>query len=201
MGEDAGAGCQCGDVIVEADLKLVPMAEWDPDDPDSFARVYDEQFARIHNYIRCRVGDAATADDLTARTFHKALDRRFTFDPARAAVGVWLVVIARSTVHDHLRSQRRRRGLLLGWWRGADQAMAPDPESQLIAEQDRGRLLAALTQLPDRDRDLLGLKFGAGHTNRAIAEMTGRSESHVGVLVHRALAKLRILLEDGRGLR
>lgn len=201
MHEGAGAGSQCGGVSVEADLKLVPAAEWDPGDPDSFARVYDEQFERIHNYIRCRVGDAATADDLTARTFHKALDRRFTFDPARAAVGVWLVVIARNTVHDHLRAQRRRRALLLGWWRGAGRATAPDPESQLIAEQDRGQLLAALMQLPDRDRDLLGLKFGAGHTNRAIAGLTGRSESHVGVLVHRALAKLRILLEDGRGLR
>lgn len=182
---------------MDADLRVVPTGDWNPDDPDSFGRVYDEHFGRIYNYIRYRVRDAAVADDLASLTFHKALDRRFTFDPTRAAVGTWLVVIARNTICDHLRSQRRRRALLLGL-RRRDGFAAPDPESILIEAQERGRLLAAIAELPDRDRDLLGLKFAAGLSHRVIGEMTGQSESNVGVLAHRALVRLRVLLEIER---
>ncbi len=185
---------------MEADLRVMPTGDWDPGDPESFGRMYDEHFPRVYNYIRYRVRDAAAADDLTSLTFHKALDRRDAFDPGRGAVATWLLAIARNAVHDHLRTRDRRRSLLDRWWpRGGD--AVPDPESILIDEQERDRLLAALAQLPDRDRDVLGLKFGAGNTNRAIGELTGWSESNVGVIVHRALARLRVLLDDERRVR
>ena len=50
----------------------------------------------------------------------------------------------------------------------------------------------------DRERELLALKFGAGMTNRSIAAHLGLGESHVGVLAHRALRKLRAALEKRR---
>jgi RNA polymerase sigma-70 factor (ECF subfamily) len=53
------------------------------------------------------------------------------------------------------------------------------------------RLTALLATLPDRDRELLSLKYGAGLTNRAIARITGLSESNVGTIVHRAVQALR----------
>ena len=45
--------------------------------------------------------------------------------------------------------------------------------------------------LPDRERELLALKYGAGATNRAIADVTGISESNVGTILHRTVQKLR----------
>lgn len=191
---------------MEADLRLVPGrdsgsgADGDPNDPESFGRMYETHFASVYNYIRYRVREAATADDLTSLTFHKALERRFDFDPERGAASTWLLAIARNTVHDHLRKRSRRLSLLQDWWRGRTET-GPDPESLLIGDQERDRLLAAVAQLPDRDRDLLGLKFGAGNTNRSISVLTGHSESNVGVIVHRALAKLRVLLEEERSVR
>jgi RNA polymerase sigma-70 factor (ECF subfamily) len=35
------------------------------------------------------------------------------------------------------------------------------------------------------------LKYGAGATNRAIAKLTGLSESNVGTIVHRVVETLR----------
>jgi RNA polymerase sigma-70 factor (ECF subfamily) len=183
--------------MVEPDLKLVAAGDWDPNDAESFGRMYETHFARVYNYIRYRVSDAAAADDLTSATFHKALDHRFEFDPRRAAISTWLLTIARNTVHDHQRSRSRRRLLLMNWWRGHTPDH-PDPESILIGDEERDGLLAALAELPDRERDLLGLKFAGGDTNRAIAAITGLSESNVGVIVHRALGKLRVLLEAER---
>jgi RNA polymerase sigma-70 factor (ECF subfamily) len=52
-------------------------------------------------------------------------------------------------------------------------------------------LRALLAQLPDRERELISLKYGAGATNRAIAKVTGLSESNVGTIVHRVVEALR----------
>lgn len=180
---------------MEADFKVVRAVAIDPEDPESFGRAYEEHFSRIYNYIRYRVYDAASADDLTSITFHKALDRLPSFDPSRASFGTWLLVIARNTVNDQLRTRRRRKALLLGWFQGRSQT-GPDPESILIGEEKRDRLLAAIADLPARERDILGLKYAVGRTNRAIAGLVGQSESNVGVIIHRALGKLRERMQD-----
>jgi RNA polymerase sigma-70 factor (ECF subfamily) len=48
-----------------------------------------------------------------------------------------------------------------------------------------------MADLPERDRELLALKYGAGLTNRAIAKATGLSESNVGTIAHRAVDAIR----------
>jgi RNA polymerase sigma-70 factor, ECF subfamily len=48
-----------------------------------------------------------------------------------------------------------------------------------------------MARLPERERELLALKFGAGATNRDIARVTGLSESNVGTILHRTVQALR----------
>jgi RNA polymerase sigma factor (sigma-70 family) len=64
------------------------------------------------------------------------------------------------------------------------------PEA-VIQDEWQHRLLVALRTLSERERDVLGLKFAGGLTNRAIAQLTGLREGHVGVIVYRAVGKLR----------
>jgi len=52
-------------------------------------------------------------------------------------------------------------------------------------------LSALLGLLPERARELLALRYGAGLTNRAIARLTGLSESNVGTILHRTIQELR----------
>ena len=56
-------------------------------------------------------------------------------------------------------------------------------------------MLRAVADLDERERDLIALRFGSGLSNREIATMTGLSDSHVGVILHRALRKLRQTLQ------
>lgn len=51
-----------------------------------------------------------------------------------------------------------------------------------------------MATLSDRERDLIALKFAAGLTNRRIAELTGLSENNVGVILYRAVQRLRVEL-------
>jgi len=88
---------------------------------------------------------------------------------------------------DHLRARRDHAPL-----DAADEvAAASTPEDEHARASDRERLAALVERLPERERELLALKYGAGMTNRAIAELLGLSESNVGTIVHRAVQTLR----------
>ena len=69
-------------VMPASDLDELPAS---PDTETAFTRAYDTEHPRVYGYIRSRVQDGSTADDLTAQTFMKALDRLDTFDPDRGS--------------------------------------------------------------------------------------------------------------------
>jgi RNA polymerase sigma-70 factor (ECF subfamily) len=114
-------------------------------------RAYESQFPRVYSYVRYRVGSGDIADDLTSRTFLKALDRLSTFDPTKAELGAWILGIARNVVRDHLRARRRWSWLPLEWLREPS-APEPTPEEKAIRGEQRQRLLVALRGLSDRER-------------------------------------------------
>ncbi len=53
-----------------------------------------------------------------------------------------------------------------------------------------------MRRLPERDQEVLALKFGADLANQEIAQMMGLKPTHVGVLLHRAVRKLRLAVEE-----
>ena len=173
--------------VLANELALVARAKAEP---AAFAAIYDHSFARVYSYVRCRVGDAAVADDITAQVFERVLVSIGSYRSERAPFAAWLFAIARNAVTDHLRAQRRRRWLSLDVLR--DRASAePQPEEVVLDNETRAGLLAAVARLSDRERDLIALKFAAGLTNRRIAEIMDLSASNVGVILYRAMRKLR----------
>jgi RNA polymerase sigma-70 factor (ECF subfamily) len=167
-------------------------------EPAAFAAIYDHYFSRVYNYVRYRVNDAGATDDLTAQIFERALTNIGRYQTERAPFAAWLFAIARNAVGDHLRASRRR-------WLSLDALRdrpdpKPQPEQVAVENESHTALLAAITCLSDRERDLIALKFAAGLTNRHIAELSGLSESNVGVSLFRAMRKLRAELER-RGVK
>ena len=72
-------------------------------------------------------------------------------------------------------------------------ADAGHPLDEIVQQRhDSARLTALLDRLPARERELIALKYGAELTNRAIAGLTGISESNVGTTLHRTVQKLRV---------
>src|SRR5262249_27477802 len=120
-------------------------------------------------------------------TFEKAWRARERYRHELAGFGTWLLAIARNVAVDHLRSRRDHAPL-----EEADEVSAPgSPEDDNARSSDAERLRSLLARLPERDRELIALKYGAGATNRAIAKLTGLSESNVGTIVHRVVQALR----------
>ena len=153
---------------------------------------YRTEMPRVFNYFRYRAFDRATAEDLTSATFEKAWRSRGRYRRDRAAVSTWLLAIARNVAIDHLRRSRPELPLDEG-----TPGPPETPETAALRQADARRLRALLGRLPVREQELLALKYGAGATNRAIATLTGLSESNVGTILHRTIEALRSQWDEG----
>lgn len=133
-----------------------------------------------------RVGDADLAEEITARVFLKAVRK---IAQCRRSPAGWLWSIVRTELAGHFR--RSRRGIVNV--RGPQAADPPDDHAE--RQEEQRRMQSALAELPERLRRILYMKFFQDMANTEIAEATGLSRSNVGVLVHRALKRLRALME------
>lgn len=163
------------------------------DEAAAFAAIYDHYFPRVYNYVRYRVRDLDLTDELTSLIFERALTRISTFQPEKAPFGAWLFAIARHAIQDHFRAERRRRWLSLDFF---VEHPSPGvlPEEAADQADTIQRMLNAVSQLDAREQDLIALKFTSRLDNVQIARITGLSESNVGVILYRALRRLRTLL-------
>jgi RNA polymerase sigma factor (sigma-70 family) len=160
---------------------------------DDFASVYDDEVWNVYGFFAYRLPAVADAEDLTQRTFERALRAWGRFDPERAPVRVWLLTIARNLLIDHYRADV---------W-GRQQAIEEVPEGELgseLPDPDLGlepELAQALAELAPRDREVLALRFGGDLNGPEIAAMTGLSLANVQQILSRSLRRLRARLEGG----
>jgi|SRR5215216_2043678 len=153
--------------------------------------VYKEYLPRVYNFFHYRTGDRALAEDLTAVTFEKAWRGRSRFRRNLSAFSTWLFTIARNVATDHFR--RRKQDIPL-----VTVSEPVDPisvEETVQRNHDFARLRAVLSQLPEREQELVAFKYGGGLNNRQIARLTRLSESNVGVILYRVVEKLRVEMD------
>src|SRR6476646_5629069 len=68
-----------------------------------FAEAAERHLDDVHAYLVYLTGDRATAEELTAETFARALERWHRFDARRAGPRPWLWQLARPAALGHFR--------------------------------------------------------------------------------------------------
>lgn len=142
---------------------------------------------RVYSYVAYRIGDGPEAEDVTSEAFERALRYRSSYDSALGGPLPWLIGIARRCIDG-------RRSFPLATDSGQSERAAPGNVEE--ATLDRLTLAAAMAELPERDRELLALRYGADLSARQIGAVLGLKANAVDVRLHRALARIRTLLED-----
>jgi RNA polymerase sigma factor (sigma-70 family) len=179
---------------LRSDAELLHAARTDA---QAFRELYDRYASRIYGYHLRRSGHTDAAHDLTAETFAQAwLARRRFRDRAAGSAIPWLFGIARNVLlivgpapasrTERLRAARdpgaARRRARCRRTRGG------------VARRARG----ALADLPDGQRDAIGLRVGADLDYEAVAAALGTSAPSARLRVHRGLTTLRNRLGNGR---
>ena len=181
----------------ESDSALIARAK---EDQEAFGILYERYVGRIYNYIYYRTGNHQDAEDLTARTFYRALKHISRYVDRGAPFSAYLYRIAHNVVANWHRDTSRRQIISL------DELVTgtlkeEGPAHLAMEREERDLLLYAARRLPPERQQLLILKFVDQMRNAEIAAVMGRTEGAIKSLYHRTLVALReelTQLHDGR---
>ena len=156
---------------------------------DALFRAYS---GKVLAYTRHHLGDPQDAEDAVSQVSLKIQEKWHTYDPAQGAVSTWIYAITRNEVCDVLRRRAREPGAAEDFERIPAQELTP--EEALSAKARLEDLEAALARLPERERDIVILRFYSGLPSREVAARMGLSDGNVRYLQTQALRKLRTML-------
>jgi RNA polymerase sigma-70 factor, ECF subfamily len=156
-------------------------------DEQPFAVLYQQHAQSVYRYLLLRVGNVADAEDLTSQTFLAALQGLPGYRPEQPFIA-WLFGIARHKVADHFRRGRPEADLETAEWL-SDHRDGPEElvDRRLTIEQV-ARKLQKLS--PDR-AEALSLRLFGGLETAEIAQLMGKQETAVRMLIFRGLRDLQ----------
>ena len=164
-------------------------------DGDAFGQLYDRYVNQIFRFIYYRVNDRQLAEDFTSETFLRALRRISTINYQGRDIGAWFMTIARNIVFDHTKSARFRLEIT------TDDAIEPSetiagPEAAVLAHLTNARLMGAVNNLNDEQKECIVLRFLQGLSVAETAAVMGKNDGAIKALQHRAVKRLASMLAD-----
>ena len=155
--------------------------------------LYRTYFDIVYRYIRSISQDGALAEEVTQETFFKALKKADQFR-GDCDVRVWLCQIAKNTLYDHLKKQKKQ---LLGDERleEAESADGELLEEKLAQRSQAMEIHKVLHRLSEPYKEVFSLRTFGELTFREIGMLFGKSENWARVTYYRARVKIREELE------
>lgn len=159
-----------------------------------FEQVYDQHYFSVLRYVSRHISNRQDAEDLTGDAFLYCYSHYDDYDPAKSSLSTWLYLIVNSRLKNFYRDRK-------------ETADISDLEPFLAAEEDdmgkavylqqlRTQLAAAIRQLPERQQQVVILRYFREKSYAEIAESVGITEGNARVMANRALARLEQLCED-----
>lgn len=191
-GTQATAGILVAEQLLATDLARL-VEEMRAGNQPALGELYDATVGRVFALAKAILRNAEDAEEVACDTYAQAWSSVSRYDPERATVLGWLLMICRSRALDRLR-QRRVRGY--GQTVDIDDAGEIEdgrdgPEDLVSLVEQGSRVRLALERLGPERRRLVSLAFLEGLSHQQIAEATGLPLGTVKSHVRRALAELR----------
>ena len=161
-------------------------------DEDAWRQIVNAYARRVYGLLRSRACDQARAEEITQSVFvtvARVVGQGQYKEQGR--FDAWLFRVAMNRLRDDARARKRRQTHELG---DAAEAL-PVPASASTDSSDFGELRAALGALAPADREIIELRHRADMSFKQIAELLGQPLGTVLARHHRALRKLRGVLE------
>ena len=149
-----------------------------------FDNWYRSAWPRLVAAVALVSGDRDIAREATAEAFARALERWDSVGVMASPEG-WTYVVATNLLRRRRRRIRTEQRAVALASAGTTFTTPPDESTELW------QLVAAL---PDRERDAIGLRYGAGLGEHEIAEVLGIATGTVSATLNHARAKLRAAL-------
>ena len=174
-----------------------PAVEAARRDPRAFEALYRKYVAQVYSFALYELRNVQAAEDVTGQVFMHALAGLPAFreqaEPPHSSFRVWLFQIARNTLSNERRRTRRHPEAPIEL---AEMMPATDDVAREVAARDElARAWEAIDRLPEAGRRAVVLRFVHEMSTREIAEVLGKTDGSVRVLIHRTVRRLARQLE------
>jgi len=162
-------------------------------DSQVIGAVYDRYFPEVYRYVRFRLGDEPTAEDIASDVFVRLLEAVQNRRGPQTNLKAWLLATASHAVVDHLRRVYRRATESL-----PEDLSDPDPApAELFDEREQKRTVRqAYARLTSDQQHVLALRFSQGYSLEETASVMKKNVNAVKALQFRALAALQRNIEE-----
>jgi RNA polymerase sigma-70 factor (ECF subfamily) len=158
----------------------------------ALAEIYDRHAGPIYGYLYRLLGDPAQAEDLTGEVFLRLLHALHTGRAPRDRLEGWLYRVAHNLAMDLFRRQKKGPSVPLDEELAAEGNQPPDVVHD---RQVTERLRASILRLTSDQQRVILLRFAEERPLAEVARLMGKSEGAIKTLQHRAVSRLRQLLE------
>lgn len=140
-------------------------------------------------YAFSHCSDRELSRDAVQETFLRLIRHHHQHQSPPHQVGAWLFTVCRNIISDH---QRRAKIIHFpGEIPDTQDEQQPSPDLSLASTEQNSTLTRLIRELPERERELIRLKFNVGLSYREMQDVTGIKEGHIGYLLHHTLRQLR----------
>ncbi|TDQ41572.1 RNA polymerase sigma factor SigX [Aureibacillus halotolerans] len=168
-----------------------------------FEELYNKYHNDLFNFLYYMVKNKEQAEDLIQEVYIKVLHSYDSFE-GKSSEKTWLFSIARHVAIDWMRKQGRRKEYSGDWFdllstEGALTAPDPQPEDQLLINEEKRKLYEGLNKCNEKHRSVLVLRYLQSMSIAETAAVLGWTESKVKTTQHRALKKLNQYMSQSFG--
>ena len=166
------------------------LVEKAKNDSGAFSELYDLYFSKVFRYVSWRVGNKSNTEDLVSDIFTKALNKINSFKWQKGATfSSYIFRIAHNTIVDFYRTKHKRDYINIDDLPEitADSLL---PDEDLDRRQLFKKLYQMIQELPERQAEVVTMRFFTGLKNKKIAEVLGISEKSVASSLCRGLKTL-----------
>ncbi len=156
-----------------------------------FGLLYERYYKQIFGYVNQKLEDRESAGDITAQVFFKALTNLNKFQFRGVPFASWLYRIAQSEVYQSFRDKKSQKTINtdVGDLRNVFEELEEEHY-----EEYKPKLLKLIEALPQKDKQLVQLRFFEKKAFKEIAEEMGITENNAKVRLYRVIERMKKLM-------
>lgn len=179
-------------------IPMVIMAIESDDDRAYMTVLYERHYPLMLKMAWKYTKELSNVEDIVSDSCTAIIERLDTVRSlSEKAQTAYIVTTVRNTAIDFYRRQQREKNRHLPYDEKKEYADPGSLEQKILLQEEINGVLQAIQTLPEREKDILRLKYHHGMATKEIALETGLAESTIRVLLGRARQHLKHLLYEG----
>jgi len=162
-------------------------------DADAYATIYDLYIEKIYRFVLFKISNVQEAEDITSDTFLKTWQYLTRRKRNIKSISGLLYKIARNAVIDAYRNKGKNETYSI---EHAHTLPCKANQDAIEVKQEVDALLISIKRLKQEYQEAVLLRYVEELSIAEVAEIVGKSNASVRVLLHRAIKKLHSIHEE-----